>query len=76
MVILLMILLAGDVYPNSGPQTSESSSSLYCTDLYNFMNLPNHLSIVHYNVQSIANKLDTLIAEPRPDGSVVSVSDS
>ena len=32
-------------------------------DNYNFLNLPNHLSTVHYNVQSIANKLDTLIAE-------------
>ena len=57
-VILRMILLAGDSHPNPGSQTSESSSSFYGTDLYNFMNLTNH-----YNVQSIANNLDALIAE-------------
>ena len=59
----LLILRAGDIHPNPGPQPSESSDSLSSTDLYNFLNLPNHLSTVHYNVQSIANKLDTLIAE-------------
>ena len=59
----LLILLAGDIHPNPGPQPSESSDSLSSTDLYNFLHLPNHLSTVHYNVQSIANKLDTLIAE-------------
>ena len=59
----LLILRAGDIHPNPGPQPTESSDSLSSTDLYNFLNLPNHLSTVHYNVQSIANKLDTLIAE-------------
>ena len=62
-VIHLLILRAGDIHPNPGLQSSESSDSLSSTDLYNFLNLPNHLSTVHYNVQSIANKLDTLIAE-------------
>ena len=38
--------------------------NINCTsDLYSFLNLPNHLSIVHYNVQSISNKLDILISE-------------
>ena len=64
-VIFVIILLAGDVHPNPGPKSSECSSSLYSTDLYNFLNLPNHLSTIHYNVQSIANKLDNLIAEFR-----------
>ena len=63
-MILILILKSGDVHPNPGPPPSESSdiwsSSL---DLYNFLNLPNHLSTIHYIVQSIANKLDTLIAE-------------
>ena len=62
-VIFVIILLAGDVHPNPGTKSSESLSSLYSTDLYNFLNLPNHLSTTHYNVQSIANKLDNLIAE-------------
>ena len=62
--ILLLILQAGDVHPNHGPQSTElSASSSNTYDIYNFLNLPNHLSTVHYNVQSIANKLDTLTAE-------------
>ena len=63
-VIILLILKSGDVHPNPGPPPSESSDSCSSSfDLYNFLNLPNHLSTIHYNVQSIANKLDTLIAE-------------
>ena len=64
LVILLLILRAGDVHPNPGPQSNETSCSASNTsDIYNFLNLPNHLSTVHYNVQSIPNKLDTLFAE-------------
>ena len=64
LVILLLILRAGDVHPNPGPQSNESSCSVSTTsDIYNFLNHPNHVSTVHYNVQSISNKLDTLIAE-------------
>ena len=63
-MILLLILKSGDVHPNPGPPPSESSDSWSSSlDLYNFLKLPNHLSTIHYNVQSIANKLDTLIAE-------------
>ena len=63
-MILLLILKAGDVHPNPGPQSNESSCSVSTTsDIYNFLNLPNHPSTVHCNVQSISNKLDTLIAE-------------
>ena len=63
-MILLLILKSGDVHPNPGPPHSESSDSWSSSlDLYNFLNLPNHLSTIHYIVQSIANKLDTLIAE-------------
>ena len=64
LVILLLILRAGDVHPNPGPQSNETSCSASNTsDIYNFLNLPNHLYTVHYNVQSIPNKLDTLFAE-------------
>ena len=63
-LFLSLILQAGDVHPNPGPLSNESFGSASSTsDIYNFLNLPNHLSTVHYNVQSIANKLDTLIAE-------------
>ena len=40
-----LILLSGDIYPNPGPDggnySDHTSSS---TDLYNFLNLPNHMS--------------------------------
>ena len=62
-VIPIMIMISGDVHPNPGLQTSESSSSLDSTDLYNFLNLPNYLSNVYYNVKNKVNTLDTLIAE-------------
>ena len=63
-MIVRLILKSGDVHPNPGPPPSESSDSWSSSlDLYNLLNLPNHLSTIHYNVQSIANKLDTLIAE-------------
>ena len=62
-VIFVIILLAGDVHPDPGPKSTESSSSLYSTDLYICLDLPNHLSAIHYNFQSIANKLDNLITE-------------
>ena len=59
-----LILLSGDIHPNPGPDNGyhldHSSGS---TDIYNFLNLPNHLSTVHYNVQSLANKVDVLISE-------------
>ena len=51
-MILLLILKSGDVHPNPGPPASESSGSWSGSlDLYNFLNLPNHLSTIHYNVQ-------------------------
>ena len=53
----------GDVHPNPGPLSCEGSSSSHISDLYNFLNYPNHLSTVHYNVQSIRNKVDILYTE-------------
>ena len=44
----------------NGNHLDHSSGS---TDIYNFLNLPNHLPTVHYNVQSLANKVDVLISE-------------
>ena len=48
-----------------------SSSSLYSTDLNNFVNLPNHLSTIHYNVHNVYN----LIAE-RSYFDIVSLSET
>ena len=66
-----LLLTSGDVHPNPGPSimSSNSSSSNFSNssnDSFSFLNtlnLSKHLSFIHYNVQSIANKLDILTAE-------------
>ena len=62
-----LILRAGDVHPNPGPSSNSSSTSLNTSiassSNINFLNLANHLSFVHYNVQSLAPKLDILATE-------------
>ena len=61
--IVLLILLSGDVHLNPGPSLSEGPTSSYTNDLYNFLNYPNHLWTVHYNVQSLRHKVDLLFVE-------------
>ena len=63
--ILTILLLSGDIHPNLGPAslsslTSGSESSAASFLPINFTSLSNHLSFVHYNVQSLAPKLDIL----------------
>jgi len=57
-----ILLQSGDIHPNPGPLFSESSihtntetSSPTCN-----LSATNHLSFVHYNVQSLVHKLDIL----------------
>ena len=64
----VLLLSAGDIYPNPCPSSSTSSvtttsiSSISSTFI-NSLNISHHLSFVHYNVQSLASKLDVLHAE-------------
>ena len=66
-----LLLTSGDVHPNPGPSSMSSNSSSsnfsnslnYSFSFLNTLNLSKHLSFIHYNVQSIANKLDILTAE-------------
>ena len=63
--ILTILMLSGDIHPNPGPAslsslTSGSESSAASFLPMNFTNLSNHLSFLHYNVQSLAPKLDIL----------------
>ena len=68
MWLISLLLNSGDVHPNPGPadfdilsnHTSISSTSY---DLYSFLNFPNHLSTVDYNVQSITFKIDILLTQ-------------
>ena len=41
-----LILLSGDIHPNPGPDGGNHSDHMSSsTDLYNFLNLPNHLQV-------------------------------
>ena len=66
--LIILLLSSGDVHPNPGPSdfdvlSNHTSTSSTSYDLYNFLNFPNHLSTVHYNVQSIRFKIDLLMTE-------------
>ena len=66
--LFVLLLISGDVHPNPGPASTSSisSSSISSRDsssFFNSMNFCKHLSFIHYNVQSIANKTDILSAE-------------
>ena len=56
-------------FKNPGPSTSSSVSSVSSSStsmsnsLFSTLNVAHNLSFVHYNVQSILSKLDTLYAE-------------
>ena len=61
----ILLLQAGDIHPNPGPLSTSSASSISDTSstnisVLNFSNLSNHLSFVHYNVQSLVPKIDIL----------------
>ena len=64
----ILLLLSGDEHPNPGQVSTSSHSSSYSSsgESFSFLNtltLSKHLSFVHYNVQSIVNKLDILSTE-------------
>ena len=66
--LTILLLCSGDIHPNPGP--SSIASSLNSSTSHNqsnnslrSLNLSHNLSFVHYNVQSILNKLYILEAE-------------
>ena len=61
--LLSLILLSGDVRPNPGPSSASSTTSSMDSSVTNVLSQFHHLSFIHYNVQSIYNKLDVLTAE-------------
>ena len=66
-LLCVLLLQAGDIQPNQGPSTNHSSLHDHSTSSsflnLDFSNLAKHLSFMHYNVQSLAPKLDNLAAE-------------
>ena len=66
--LFVLLLISGDVHSNPGPAStssisSSSSSSRDSSSFFNSMNFCKRLSFIHYNVQSIANRIDILSAE-------------
>ena len=67
--LAVLLLCSGDVHPNPGPSSVSSTESLPSTasnlssSILNSLTTGHNLSFVHYNVQSILNKLDILQAE-------------
>ena len=64
--LAVLLLCSGD--PNPGPLSTRSTSSISSSfslsnTLLDALKLNHHLSFVHYNVQSIASKLDILQTE-------------
>ena len=67
--LAVLLLCSGDVHPNPGPLSTSSASSISSSSsslsntLLDALKLNHHLSFVHYNVQSMASKLDILQTE-------------
>ena len=66
--LTILLLCSGDIHPNPGPSSiasffNSSTSHNHSNNYLRSLNLSHNLSFVHYNVQSILNKLDILEAE-------------
>ena len=57
------MMLHGDIHPNPGPDTVSSENPNGISSITSQDILSNHLSIFHYNVQSLLPKLDLIRAE-------------
>ncbi|MEW8546423.1 MAG: hypothetical protein AB2693_23135, partial [Candidatus Thiodiazotropha sp.] len=64
-ILSLLILQCGDVELNPGPDLDVSSSSEGTSQSLNQLDIVNNFSVIHYNVQSILNKIDILESEFR-----------
>ena len=59
----MALLLIAEVERNPGPSSTSSSSSTTSTPSFDETAIKNKFSIVHYNVQSMANKIDLIESE-------------
>ena len=66
--LTILLICSGGIHPNPGPSSipsslNSSTSHNHSNNSLRSLNLSHNLSFVHYNVQSILNKLDILEAE-------------
>lgn len=64
LIIMSMLLIAG-IERNPGPTLNDSFNSLESTLIFDEKVIQEKISVVHYNVQSIVNKIDILESELR-----------
>ena len=70
--LALLLYQAGDVEKNTGPVSESASDS---SQSFHFPPIQGNLSMVHYNVQSVLNKLDLIEAE-FSDFSIISLTET
>ena len=68
MLFVLLLASGGDIHSNPDPSLSTtsittSSLSSISSAFINSLNKSHHLSFIHYNVKSLASKLDVLHAD-------------
>ncbi|MCG8113641.1 MAG: endonuclease/exonuclease/phosphatase family protein, partial [Candidatus Thiodiazotropha taylori] len=61
--LISLLLLSGDIEINPGPDTSDLSSSYESSSCTDASLLQHQFSLVHYNVQSLRNKIDQIQIE-------------
>ena len=61
-IMSLLLFKSGDIEPNPGPDLQETDTSS-CTNDLDEQVITNNFSIVHYNIQSLLNKVDLIGAE-------------
>ena len=62
-LISIILIISGDIHPNPGPSLSNTSSPNSSFSSIGAVDTSKYFSFVHYNVQSIVPKLDTLLTE-------------
>ena len=68
----VLLIHSGDIHKKPGPTDSSYGSS---EDSSYSIDLSNHLSLVHYNVQSLFNKLDIIQVE-LPNFDIIALSET
>ena len=63
--LIVLLLIAGDIHPNPGPQSCSSESSSL-SGLHPSACSDSNISILHLNIQSLLPKLDLLEVELQP----------
>ena len=63
--IIMSALLIGGIKTNPGPRLDESSNSSAESGIFEKSSIKGKFSVVHYNIQSLSNKVDIIESELR-----------